>query len=680
MLKWFRNRYHIIYILLALVSVLIVHRLFSLQIVDGENYRQISDSRLSRNMPIKAPRGEILDRYGRPLVTNRLGMSVAIQKVDDDKQKLNQTLLNLLHLLEENETPYQDELPVTLEEPYAFTIEGESEEAVQAKLAEWKKARNFKDATDAAGVVATFQRKYQFDEAYSQADVRKLAGVYCDMEKRNFSSSSPFVMATNLNMEIISKIKEMHEEYPCAQVYTEPIREYVNGNTAAHILGRVGIINADEYASLKNAGYGMTDSLGKLGAEKAFESYLKGTDGVNSIERTVANGENKLIYSKDPIPGNSVLLTLDLDLQKKAEQSLEENIRRLGGSGGSVSVGSVAVVDVNSGEILALASYPGYDPARYNEDFKQLSADPGNPLFNRALMGQYEPGSTYKILTAIAGLESGNLRPNETIQTKGLYRYLNHDFTCLAYRNGRGNHGTINVSKAIEVSCNYFFYEVGKRTEIETIDSYARQFGLGEYTGIELKGEESKGMLAGPESREKNGGVWYPGDTLQAAIGQSDNLFTPLQLANYIATLANGGTHYEAHLLKSVKSNTQHKMVEEKIPVVTNKVEMQPANRDAVVKGMQDVSSSGTAAATFVNYPIKVAAKTGTAEVGRGNDNAVFVAFAPYDNPQIAVSVVVEHGSHGSSVAGIARDIFDEYFLRRQAVTQQTTPEQVLLP
>ncbi len=683
MLNWFRNRYHILYILLAVASVLILHRLFVLQVVDGASYRQISDDSLSRNTPVKAPRGEILDRYGRPLVTNRLGMSVAVQKPEDDKPKLNLTLLSLLSLLEGEESAYVDTLPISAEEPYTFQFTGESEEDRAQQEKTWKSERNFDENATAADVIARYAEKYAFDEGYTQAEMRALAGVYCDMEKRNFSASTPYVFATDIGMEAVTCIKEQRDLYPYATVYTEPVREYVNGNLAAHILGRVGIIGPEEYAELKDQGYGMTDYLGKQGVEKAFESYLKGTDGVNSLERTVTNGESKLVYSRDPIPGKSVLLTIDLDLQRAAEEALEKHIKQISSSGEKgwdADSGAAVVVDVNSGEILALASYPDFDPARFNADYTALYNDPAKPMLNRAINGLYEPGSTFKMVTAAAAMQTGFLDPNQYIQTKGIYHYLGHDFTCLIYSNGGGTHGTINVSKAIEVSCNYFFYTVAAEMGIEPMEDYARQFGLGEYTGIELADEEAKGYRAGPETREKNGGEWYPGDVLQAAIGQSDNRFTPLQMANYVATLANGGTRYEAHLLKAVKSNTEHKIVEETVPKVANEVQIDSDVQEAIFKGMRGVIQNGTGQAAFSGFPVEVAGKTGTAQVARGSDNGTFVGFAPYDNPQIAVAVVVEHGASGSAVAGVAADIFDAYFMRAAETNYESTPVGELLP
>ena len=454
---------------------------------------------------------------------------------------------------------------------------------------------------------------------------------------------------------------------------------------AAHILGRVGIINAEEYAKLKDEGYGMNDHLGKQGAEKAFESYLRGTDGANSVERKIKEGESEIVYARDPVPGNSVMLTIDRDLQAVAEASLASTIQNIAatseyGRGQDCNAGAVVVLDLNSAEVLAMASYPTYDPGEFNRNYNQMLSDPAKPMLNRALNGVYEPGSTFKLCTALAALEEGVVSPDEIILTTGVYNYLNHNFMCHIYRSNGGNHGAINISQAIQHSCNYFFYEMGKRLGIESIENYARNFGLGSYTGIELAGEEEDGQVAGPELREKSGREWYPGDVLQAAIGQSDNLFTPVQIANYMATVANGGNNYEVHLLKAVKSNSEDVILEEKSPKLRNQVTIKPENLEAVLAGMQLATSEGTASAAFADFPFKTGGKTGSAQVSSGSANAIYVGYAPYDNPQIAVAVVLEHGYSGGNASYVAREIFREYFFGAEQNAGNSGLKNTLLP
>lgn len=682
--KGLRNRYNILYILTVLLVFLVVQRLFVLQILNGENYREISDSRLARNIPVKAPRGEILDRYGRAFITNRMGYTIAIAKIDDDTNKLNEVVFNLATLFDANSLTYQDTLPISKEAPFVFEFTGEDREK-ENKEKEFKKKFKIDENLSADETVSKLLARYKIADDYNKAQARKILGIRYEMEQRDFSSNNAYVFAKDVDISLVTQVKEQRDRFSCISVYEEPIRQYTHGTIAAHILGYIGIINPDEYAELKTKGYGMNDYLGKQGVEKAFETYLKGTDGTNSIERKIAEGESEIVYLRDPIPGDSVMLTLDLDLQMAAERALEENINRIAATstynnGSDANAGAAVVIDVNSGEILALASYPTYDPSRFNIDFNQLLQTSGNPLLNRALSGIYEPGSTFKPVTAIAALEDEQVTPTETIDTKGRYMYLGHSFDCHIFRSSGGTHGIVNISEALRDSCNYFFYEMGKRTGIESINYYAQSFGLGEYTGIELS-EEAKGQLASPEQRKAAGGEWYPGDVLQASIGQSDNLFTPVQIANYIATITNGGTNYKAHLLKAVKSNAQQAITYEVVPEIRHKVDIKEENLNAVLKGMGLVTAeNGTAGYTFAGFPVKTGGKTGSAQVSRGSANGIYVGFAPYDNPQIAVAVIVEHGASGSGISPIARDIFEQYFYGRGEISVYSTPKNELLP
>ncbi|MBE7034509.1 MAG: penicillin-binding protein 2 [Ruminococcaceae bacterium] len=680
-----KKRCAILYALICLLTVVAVGRLFYLQIIEGENYRAISDSRLARNIPIKAPRGEILDRFGRPLVTNREGYTVAIAKINDDKAALNQVILNMTNLFKAKQLAYEDTFPISQEAPFRFTFDKGDEKANREAIQKFLADHKYPADTTAAGVIEKYKEKYDIADSYTPAEARQIAGVRYEMRNRNFSSNNPYVFATDVDIETITTIKEQRNAYFCVTVYSEPIRQYTDGTLAAHILGRVGIINSEEYAELKDEGYGMNDHLGKQGVEKAFEVYLRGTDGTNSIERKIREGETEVVYSQEPIPGNSVMLTIDKDLQWVAEESLARNIQKIAstasyGSGHDAFAGAAVALDLNSGEVLAMASYPTYEPEFFNRDYNQLLHDERNPMLNRAINGVYEPGSTFKLCTALAALESDVVEPDEFIQTTGVYRFLNHDFMCNIYRSSGGNHGTINISQAIQHSCNYFFYEMGNRLGIEPIETFAKKLGLGEYTGIELSGEEAKGQVASPALREKNKREWYPGDVLQSAIGQSDNLFTPLQLANFVATLANGGTNYEVHLLKAVKSNTEDEIVFENQPKVKNKISISPENREAVLAGMLLATSEGTASAAFADFPFTTGGKTGSAQLAKGSSNGIYVGYAPYDNPQIAVAIVIQHGGSGGNASYVARDIFWQYFFGAGGGSEAASQTGTLLP
>ena len=407
--------------------------------------------------------------------------------------------------------------------------------------------------------------------------------------------------------------------------------------------------------------------VGKDGVEKAFEQYLHGKDGTRLI---TTNSEGKTtgeLYTKDPEPGNTVALTIDIDLQKAVEDALAKRISEMTANDGIQRGGGAAVVGIGSGEILALASYPTYNLATFDQDYDKLSSDPALPMFNRATYGTYAPGSTFKPCTAVAALETGIINTNTKIQDKGIYTYYSSPQpTCWIYSSTGGTHGFVNVSQAITVSCNYFFYEVGRLTGIANIDNYASQFGLGKPTGIEIG--DSAGSLASPEYAEENGLEWTDGQTLTAAIGQSYNLFTPLQLANYIATLAGGGAHYNAHLLKNVKSYDNSDLVYTYDETPTNTVGISSENLQAVLSGMHDLTT-GSLSTYFSNCVVDAAAKTGTAQTGGTNNNGVFVAFAPYDKPQIAVAIVIEKGDAGAALASTAVEILNSYFSKEEIGT-----------
>ena len=654
------NRMVIVYVMLALVGIVCFSTLFRLQIVEGEEYETRSEMRVLRTVPVKAPRGKILDRYGRALVSNENGYSVQIQSGNQTAKELNETICRLVLLFVDQDHGYIDDFPMTLTEPFAFSFSGETDEAISLKKKQFFDQLELKAGTESEVLFALCER-YQIDTtAYDAELVRRIVGVRYEMERRSFNASTPYTFASDVSLAIVTSVKEQTDRYRGVNIVVEPIRKYEKGHLAVHLLGNTGIIFEEEYATLKDKGYGMNDIVGKSGLEKAFELHLRGQDGYDNVEQNINGRLKTVVESKLPTPGNNIITTLDSRLQECAENALEKTILELKAvSAPDCSAGAVVVTDVNSGDILAVASYPDYDLNTYQQDYDSLIKDPENPLFNRAFLGTYEPGSTFKMLTAIAALESGNVSPKEAIYDHGKYKYYkDYQPVCAIYP---GSHGMVDVAHAIEVSCNYFFYEVGRKTGIETICEYARKFGFGKSTGVELG--DAVGVLAGPESAAERDWIWHPGDTLQASIGQSYNLFTPLQLANYTAAIANGGTLYQLRLVREARTYANDRTVETFAPNVLETIEIAPENLRAVQDGMRLVAKSGTASATFAEFPIAVAAKTGTAENGSGSNNGIFVAYAPADNPQIAVSVVVEHGLHGSSIAPVAKAIFEEYFL-----------------
>lgn len=677
------SRYNIISVIVVLLTVVIFSKLFNLQIVNGVTYREQSERRLLKSTSITASRGEITDRYGRPLVTSRMGFNLVAYKEYIEKEKLNQLILDTITILEMYDVSYYDTLPISEDGEFKFNSPDYTAETIEKNIQEFKEDNNFDNSLTAKQILTQLIKKYEIDNKYSHEEKRKIAGVRFEMELRSFNSSTPYTIATDVPMEVVSYIREQSDKFAGINVSVEPIRVNVNGTIASHVLGRVGRIYKEEYDVLKDKGYGMNDTLGKDGIEKIMETYLKGTDGVQSIEQSIDGRTLKVLETEEAIPGNNVVLTIDLELQKIAEQSLADTIKRISTNYESygASAGAVVVVDVNNGDILAIASYPTFNQNTFNEDYKTLLENDAKPMWNRAISGTYAPGSTFKMLTAVAALESGVTNTKEVINDLGIYRYYessNYTPACWIFTDTGRTHGNQNVVQAIENSCNYYFYEVGRRMGIDKLTEYGEKFGLGEYTGIELTGE-SKGIFASREYREKIDSIWYPGDTLQAAIGQSDHLFTPIQLANYVATLANGGTRYKLHLIKEVKSETDSKTILKNEPEVVATVNISDENYKAIIDGMKAVSETGTASNVFADYPIPVGGKTGTASVPVGTANALFVAVAPLDDPQIAIAIVIEHGGHGNYAAPIAKNIIS-YYMQLDTVPETTIPQNILIP
>lgn len=662
-----RNHHERAYIVIGLVTVLFLMcavRLVKLQIVHGKEYRRVSEEKLYVSMSVKAPRGEILDRYGTILVGNRTGFSIQISDNNMEGKEFASMLKELIVLLEKQGVNLTDTLPVTKTTPLEFTFRESNGKTALQKESEWKDKYDILSSATPDDVVKHFSEKYEVNTNLDVVMQRKVAGVIFDMKSRGFSVYSPYVIATDVSAEVVATVKENNMSFPVVEVVEQTMRYYPDSRLAAHTLGTVGIIYKEEFEKLKAKNYSTDAIIGKQGIEYTFEDYLRGQDGINGISLGDTD-ENNIVQSVPAKAGNQVLLTIDIDVQKTLEKFLESTI--LNSYTPDCNAGAGVCIDVNSGEILAIASYPSYDLTSYNKDYDKLLANSAKPLWNRAISGAYEPGSTFKMLTAIAALEEGVISPEQTILDKGVYEYYDdYQPSCLEWRYGK-THGYVNTELALQESCNYYFYDIGRRLGIDKLVMYAEKFGLGKATGIEISGE-ADGTLASPEIREKRGGTWYPGDTLQASIGQSDNLFTPIQLASYVATIANGGIRYKPHLLKTVKNTQTGLVIKESGSEILEKIEISQSTLTAVKNGMKKVTEEGTAEAAFKDFSIKVGGKTGTAEVPNGSSNGIFVAFAPFDNPEIAVAIVLEHGGHGSEAAPIARAIFETYFKNKTIV------------
>ncbi len=648
----------------------IVIRLFGLQIMDGEQYLKAANSRLSSSIVSAAPRGDILDCYGNVLVTNKTGYSIVLRRTNDDEKRLNEVLSDTIDILIETGSGIIDNFPVSQQAPYEFVFEDKNADgSTEDEKHAWFEANKYNneyiaESMRAEDVLYAYMQIYKITGSMNSEKTRALVGIRYEADINNLSSVNPVKIAKDINVESVTRIKEAQDQLNGISIAEDYVRVYNYPGLATHVLGRIGKISRDEYKKNSDKGYGINDDIGKQGIERWAEEYLRGVNGTIGTTTRIDGSDVVLSKAVDPVPGNYVLLTIDSELQQTLEQSLEKTVKDIGND---CNAGAAVVLDVNTGNTLAIGSYPTYDMSRFNEDYSALLADETRPMMNRAVSGLYSPGSTFKPLTAIAGLQSGMLSTSERIECTGIYRfYEGYQPTCWIWSEYHLTHSQQDVTSAIENSCNVFFYELGRRLGIEKLDEYARKFGLGEYTGIELT-EETAGHMASPEYKQEVvenviDSAWFGGDTLQAAIGQSYSLFTPVQLANYCATIANGGTRYKVNLIGSIRSSVDGSLVEKFNPTVEEKIDIPPETMSTIRNGMKKVVDEGSASSIFEGYPIQVGGKTGTAQLGNGSNNAIFIAFAPFDNPQIAVAVVLEHGVRGTNAGRVARDIFDKYF------------------
>ena len=669
-----------LFVVLALFCGVSAAGLYSLQIINGEAYRLQAERHLTSTNVVSAARGEILDRYGRPLVTNESVYSIRFDYAYWDQKNQNDILLQLVQLVISAGVDVPTILPITQQAPYTFTCS--ADDKVYTALLDFIDTHNGtedgKDTLglqskygvsqakdlDAASVLEVLKAYYKISDNYTESNARWILEQRYRMTTSNFSRTNPFLFAENVPMDLIAEIKERHELFQGVNVEASTVRKY-DTDCAAQILGRTGIIYAEEWDTYKEKGYSMNDIVGKSGLEMSMEQYLRGKSGSLMVDTDVTGEVTGTMESAAPQPGDNVITTLDIELQKVAEDSLARVISGISGARG----GAAVVVKVDTGEVLAAANYPTYSQATFLEDSAAINDNPLEPTRNRAFQMAYAPGSTFKPMIALAGLEEGVINQSTTMVCNHYYtRFSSRTFKCLGW------HGTVDLNQAIKKSCNIYFYETGYMLGGATIEKWSKLFGFGQKTGIEVG--EIAGSAAGPTYRaqmlENNPlfNQWQPGDVVQAAIGQSDNTITPLQLAVYAATLANGGTRYQPTLIKSVKSYDYSSTVMENEPKVAQQIDVDPANLKAVTDAMQSVADEGgTAAATFANYPIPIAIKTGTSQHsggkdfdGNSTDHGVLIAYAPADDPEIAVAVVGECALHGSSVAPVARDIFDAYF------------------
>ena len=689
--------------LFLLVVMLFAAKLFDLQIIetDGNTNNMTTYTSLTR---VKAARGDILDRNGNILVGNRASYDLVFNHyVIESASGVNKYLYNLVKKCQELGVEYYDHFPVTQSRPFAYTHE-EYTAAWRGYFQSYMMDRGIDSDISATLLVQKLRKRYELPEEWTDEEARAVLGLRYEFDLRGVANLPNYVFIEDISDEHLSTLLELNT--PGLMVESSTVREY-HTTYAAHILGYVSAMNNEQWQEYKSQGYAMDAFVGQTGFEKAFEEQLHAIDGtrVDVVDREgtiieqywakIRDENKKVIGEKSPKAGNNVETTLDLNLQIVAEDELAKAMRNLVNPEINQTVGqregldaegaAVVVMEVKTGDILAMASYPTFNLETFNKDYKQLASDPLKPMYNRALQGAYPPGSTFKMVTLIAAMNNGIINADTEIEDKGIFTEHNFNRTCLLWSSARATHQFITATDAIRYSCNYFFYDLGNRLTWQQLNEVAAAMGLGEPTGVELP--ENVGWRANPESKKKQYGEnsldsgWFPGDQINSAIGQSENRFTPLQLCVYACTLANNGTRMKATFLNRVVSSDYRTLVEEIQPKVVSTYEICNDAYISYMEGMQRViyANGGTARKIFNGFEdtehtfpadIRVCAKTGTAQTFETwSDHGAFICFAPANDPQIAVALYGERIAHPTAIAEVAEAIMKAYFTAQRAST-----------
>lgn len=677
-----RLRAQIMIIVFALILAFFAFRLYDLQIIETGGSKDNTTTFTTRTR-VKAARGDILDTNGNVLVRNRASYDLVMNHyVMLTADGTNDYLYKLVERCKESGIEYTEHFPITRERPFVYTL-GDMNVSWQNYFQIYLNGLDLDSDITAPLLVKRLRAHYKIPAEWSEEMARQVIGLRYEMDLRGcVGSLANYVFLSDVSDENLSAIAELN--IPGLMVEASTVREY-SSKYAAHILGFVGPMDAEQWEQYKDdPDYAMDSHIGQAGFEKAFEQYLHGVDGTRIDEVTTDGTVVRSYYEQEPKAGSNVEVAIDINLQRAAEDGLERVLERLrnapmkeNGSapdGKDAEGGAVVAMDVKTGQVLVCASYPSYDPSTYFENYTEILDADFDPLYNRALLGTYPPGSTYKMSMVIASIDSGVISSTTQIYDRGAFtKYESSGFVpkCLYLTNYGMLHQNLTAAEALQVSCNYFFYELGDKIGLSAMDSTAKALGLGEPTGIELP--ENTGHRANRETKKElytgDQAGWYQADQITAAIGQSDNRFTPMQLCSYAATLANRGTRYKATFLNRVVSDDYRTLLAQSEKTVLNTLEISDDAYLAYSTGMQLVTKrtsdwSGTAYSTFKDYPINVAAKTGTAETGiRGtSDNGAFICYAPAEDPQIAIAVYGEKAGHGSALAEVARDMLDIYF------------------
>ena len=693
-----RLRARILLGLFAFIMVLYAMRLFNLQIISTDGNTD-NTTYYTTVTTVRAARGDILDRNGKVLVGNRASYDLVFNHfVIKSADNRNEYLYTLLKKCEELGVEHQDHLPVTTTRPFEYTLSDYST-AWQGYYQNYMSDRSWDPDVTAPLLIEKMRELYKIPAEWTEEEARAVIGLRYEFDLRGVTKLPSYVFISDVDSENLAAILELNT--PGLMVESSTVREY-HTTYAAHILGYLGGMDDADWAKYKDQGYSMDAYIGQAGFEEAFEEYLHGIDG-QRLDKVTKEGtivSQAYIKGKEPIAGNNVETTIDISLQKIAEDALAQRMKEITDPEINKEVGehvgldaqgpAVIVMKCKTGEILACASYPTYNLATLNEDWDLITSNELNPFFNRAFGAAYAPGSTYKMCTLIAAMENKNNRgevlyePGEIIKDTGYFSHDQDGFAgfhpaCLYYTSTKGmaTHGDLTAPAALRESCNLFFYELGFRLTIEMLDETAKGLGLGEPTGIELT--EKVGWRSNKDSKAASytgvDAAWNAGDRILTAIGQSENRFTPLQLAVYASTLANKGVRYKATFLNRVTSSDYRTLVFSNTPEIVSKMNISDTTYQTYVQGMREVVTvlGGTATTCFggpkdedgPQWPSKitVCAKTGTAQHSSGgSDHGAFVCFAPMEDPEIAIAVFGEKVAHGSNMPKVTEPILKAYF------------------
>ena len=665
----FNLRYNLLITLVYIIGVVLVIQLFRLQIVNGAEYRETSNTRLTRESTIEAARGNIEDRNNNILATTKTGYSVELYKTKSSNDELNNVILKTINLLESNEDTYINNFPIDKNLKYTYTS--------LDTINNWKTKQGLSQNATEQECIEKFKEKYEIVSDNIE-DVLKIIAIRYEISTKGYSTTKSIKIAENISKESAIQFNEQNAQFPGINIIEEPIRVYTQGDLAAHILGYIRKVDDNDLKNRASEGYDINDYIGKMGIEYVFEKYLRGEKGSKQIDMSVDGTVEGEYTTQEAVSGHTVVLSIDSELQEKMENIIEDSVKELQKKGEKTEYASAVLMNVQNGEILAMCSYPTFNPEVFvgtleNDVWNDIREN--KKLLNTAVQSQNAPGSTFKMVVAAAALEEQAVTESEYVYDRGIYPY-GHNPVCWYYTEHKRGHGNVNVKTALQKSCNYFFYEMGRRLGVDKISEYAEYFGLGEKTRIELTGEVS-GIIASTAEAERRGDTWYSSNVLSAAIGQSYNSFSPIQMARYISMIANGGNYISPTLIKEVKDINGNNISKEEIENYKNeilgsseynpKVEVSRETLDTIKSGMRLVTSQGgTAYSIFRDFKYSVAGKTGSAQAKTTEKgeitNGWFVGFTPYENTEVAIAVFLEDGATNSYAAQTAKKILEAYY------------------